>query len=238
MRNKVIFISLIVSILLVICLAIVGLKIGNLEIPSISNLIGKNKQINSNIEQVSKLTSSDYPEQISTLEGTINDLNVQKQKYEQLSGFSSDEESIYETEKFDISYLWTTIGEYATKEGVTLAMDVKKGTGTDLYNLDFSVQGTYTHLSSFISTLENDSKLSFRIYNFKLVPGSDTINLKATFTVKDVNIDDSSLIKGSSSLSNSSSLSKSLGKSSSNTNNTNTTQSDNTSENSTQNTEQ
>ena len=103
--------------------------------------------------------SSDYPEQISNLEGTINDLNVQKQKYEQLSGFSSPEEgSIYETEKFDISYLWTTIGEYASKEGITLAMDVKRGTGTDLYNLDFTVQGTYTHLSTFITTIENDSR--------------------------------------------------------------------------------
>ena len=135
MRNKMIFISLILSIVLIICLAAFGIKIGKLEIPSISKLIDKNKQINSSIEQVSKLTSSDYPEQISNLEGTINDLNVQKQKYEQLSGFSSPEEgSIYETEKFDISYLWTTIGEYASKEGITLAMDVKKGTGADLYN--------------------------------------------------------------------------------------------------------
>ena len=124
MRNKMIFISLILSIVLIICLAVFGIKIGKLEIPSISKLIDKNKQINSSIEQVSKLTSSDYPEQISNLEGTINDLNVQKQKYEQLSGFSSPEEgSIYETEKFDISYLWTTIGEYASKEGITLAME-------------------------------------------------------------------------------------------------------------------
>ena len=98
MRNKMIFISLILSIILIICLAVFGIKIGKLEIPSISKLIDKNKQINSSIEQVSKLTSSDYPEQISNLEGTINDLNVQKQKYEQLSGFSSPEEgSIYET---------------------------------------------------------------------------------------------------------------------------------------------
>ena len=237
MRNKMIFISLILSIILLICLAVFGIKIGKLEIPSISKLIDKNKQINSSIEQVSKLTSSDYPEQISNLEGTINDLNVQKQKYEQLSGFSSPEEgSIYETEKFDISYLWTTIGEYASKEGITLAMDVKKGTGADLYNLDFTVQGTYTHLSTFITTIENDSKLSFRIYNFKLVPGSDNVNLKATFTVKDVNIDDSSLIKNSSSIGSSSSLSRNLGNKS--TNETTTNSSDNTSNNATENTAQ
>lgn len=233
MKNKLVFISLILSIVLVICLAIFGVKIGKLEIPSISKLIDKNKQINSNIEQVAKLTSSDYPQQISNLESTINNLNVQKQKYEQLSGFSSEDEATYQTEKFDISYLWTTIGEYATKQGITLAMDVKKGTGTDLYNLDFSIQGTYAHITTFITTIENDSKLSFRIYNFKLVPGSDNINLKATFTVKDVNIDDSSLIKSSSSLGNTSGIDKGI----TNSSNT-TTQTDGTSENNTQNPQQ
>lgn len=233
MKNKLVFISLILSIVLVICLAIFGVKIGKLEIPSISKLIDKNKQINSNIEQVVKLTSSDYPQQISNLESTINNLNVQKQKYEQLSGFSSGDEATYQTEKFDISYLWTTIGEYATKQGITLAMDVKKGTGTDLYNLDFSIQGKYAHITTFITNIENDSKLSFRIYNFKLVPGSDDINLKATFTVKDVNIDDSSLIKSSSSLENTSGIDKGI----TNSSNT-TTQTDGTSENNTQNPQQ
>lgn len=238
MKNKLVFISLILSIVLVICLAIFGVKIGKLEIPSISKLIDKNKQINSNIEQVAKLTSSDYPQQISNLESTINNLNVQKQKYEQLSGFSSEDEATYQTEKFDISYLWTTIGEYATKQGITLAMDVKKGTGTDLYNLDFSIQGTYAHITTFITTIENDSKLSFRIYNFKLVPGSDNINLKATFTVKDVNIDDSSLIKSSSSLENTSGIDKGITNSSNTTTNSTTTQTDATSENNTQNPQQ
>lgn len=238
MKNKLVFISLILSIVLVICLAIFGVKIGKLEISSISKLIDKNKQINSNIEQVAKLTSSDYPQQISNLESTINNLNVQKQKYEQLSGFSSEDEATYQTEKFDISYLWTTIGEYATKQGITLAMDVKKGTGTDLYNLDFSIQGTYAHITTFITTIENDSKLSFRIYNFKLVPGSDNINLKATFTVKDVNIDDSSLIKSSSSLENTSGIDKGITNSSNTTTNSTTTQTDATSENNTQNSQQ
>ena len=233
MKNKLVFISLILSIVLVICLAIFGVKIGKLEIPSISKLIDKNKQINSNIEQVAKLTSSDYPQQISNLESTINNLNVQKQKYEQLSGFSSGDEATYQTEKFDISYLWTTIGEYATKQGITLAMDVKKGTGTDLYNLDFSIQGKYAHITTFITNIENDSKLSFRIYNFKLVPGSDNVNLKATFTVKDVNIDDSSLIKNSSSIGSSSSLSRDLGNKS--TNDTTTNSANNTSNNATEN---
>ena len=238
MKNKLVFISLILSIVLIICLAIFGVKIGKLEIPSISKLIDKNKQINSNIEQVAKLTSSDYPQQISNLESTINNLNVQKQKYEQLSGFSSEDEATYQTEKFDISYLWTTIGEYATKQGITLAMDVKKGTGTDLYNLDFSIQGTYAHITTFITTIENDSKLSFRIYNFKLVPGSDNINLKATFTVKDINIDDSSLIKSSSSLGNTSGVDKEITNSSNTTTNNTTTQTDGTSENNTQNPQQ
>ena len=68
-------------------------------------------------------------------------------------------------------------------------MDVKKATGTDLYDLDFTIIGEYTSVSTFVSKIENDSDLNFRIYNFKLVKHKETgKELNGTFTVKDVNI--------------------------------------------------
>lgn len=189
MKNKLIFIVLLISIVLVICLAAFGFRIGKFEIPSISKMIAKNNDINTNIETVTRLTSSDYPNSVTKLETTIDSLKIQKEKYEQISGFSEDDKQVYETEKYDIGYLWTTLGEYATKNNVNLAMDVKRSTGADLYNLYFTVQGEYVDISDFITKIENDSNLSFRIYNFNLVPGSSNVKLKATFTVKDVNID-------------------------------------------------
>ena len=45
MREKIIMIILLISIILVAVLAIFGLKIGNLQILSISQLIDKNKEV-------------------------------------------------------------------------------------------------------------------------------------------------------------------------------------------------
>ena len=201
MKNKIIMITLFVSIVLVLFLVIFGFKIGNFEIPSISKMIDKNNTINSKINEVTELTSIAYPERIGELEITIDSLNVQKEKYEQLSGFNlEDDIEFYETEKYDIGYLWTTLGQYATKNKIKLTIDVKQATGTDLYDLYFTVEGEYVNISTFITKIENDSDLLFRIYNFKLVPGSSEVDLKATFTVKDVNIDSATLIQQSNSL--------------------------------------
>lgn len=202
MREKIIIISLIVSILLVVILAVFGLKIGNLQILSISQLIEKNRAVNEQIDKVSELTTIKYPEDIKKLDTTAESLRVQKEKYEQLSDFSNEDKSVYETEKYDISYLWTKLGKYATKNKVDLVMDIKKGVGTGIYNLNFTIQGEYVDISQFITTIENDSELLFRIYDFKLAPGGSDIRLRATFSVKDINIEEDSLNSGSDSVIN------------------------------------
>lgn len=70
------------------------------------------------------------------------------------------------------------------------------------YNLDFSLKGTYSSISEFISKIENDSELQFRIQNFKLVPGEklvagsereDTKRLLANFSIKEINLNKDSL---------------------------------------------
>ena len=74
-------------------------------------------------------------------------------------------------------------------------MDVKKASGSSMYDLYFTIGGEYVNISSFVKKLEDESDLSFRIYNFKLAPGSSNVNLKATFTVKNVNINNETLVK-------------------------------------------
>ena len=195
MKNKIVMIVLLVTTLLLLFFTIFGLKIGNFEIPSISKLIEKNNNVNSQIDTESELTSTSYPNTISNLEKTINDLRTQKEKYEQISGFESGEKPWYETEQYDISYLWKQLGRLATKGNIKLAIDVKKTAQTDIYDLYFTIQGEYVAVSSYIKKIEDDSSLLFRIYNFKLVPGESTVILKCTFVVKDVRIDPDTLIK-------------------------------------------
>lgn len=195
MKNKIIIFILILSVILIVCLALFGFKIGGLQIFSVSDLANHNKNVDSKIDELTTLSSSGYTTAASNLDQTINNFKIQKEKYEQLAGFESDDgEELLEKQNYDISYLWTTIGKYATKNNINLKMDVKKATGTDLYDLDFTIIGEYTSVSTFVSKIENDSDLNFRIYNFKLVKHKETgKELKGTFTVKDVNIDNKTL---------------------------------------------
>ena len=196
MKNKITIIILILSIVLLLIFTILGFGIGKFEILSVSKTVEKNKNVNTQIDKQSNLTSTTYPEAVGKLETTIENLKLEKEKYEQVSGFESGESQWYETEQYDISYLWKQLGRLATKQKINLAIDVKKAAGNDLYDLYFTIQGEYTNVSSYIKKIEDDSTLMFRIYNFKLVPGMSDIQLKCTFVVKDVRIDPKTLIKG------------------------------------------
>ena len=219
MKNKIVLIVLTVSVLLLFVLAVFGFKIGEFEIPSISKILQKNKTVNTEIDGLSSLTSATYPEKVKILETTISDLNVQKEKYEEISGFSSEEENLNETQQYDITYLWTKLGKLASKQKINLSIDVKKASGASLYDLYFTIDGEYVNISSFIKKIEDESDLSFRIYNFKLVPGSSNVKLKATFTVKNVNINNETLTKNAGNTQNN--------------NNTNTNNTTNSTENNT-----
>lgn len=193
MKNRVMSIVFILLIILLMVSIFNGIKIGNFQILSVSELVDKNNQLNEKIQTASSLTSVDYPEAIATLEETYEKHTLQKKKYEEISGFSSeDNNEIYETKQYDIAYLWRTIGKYATSRNLTIGMEVKKGTGQDLYDLYFTVSGQYVNISQFITDIENNSNLYFRIYNFKMSGSSETVS--STFTVKDIKVDSSTLI--------------------------------------------
>ena len=82
-----------------------------------------------------------------------------------------------------------TIGRDARSDGVNLTMNVKTGEAGDevTKNLDFTLVGQYFAIMDFVSALEDDSELAFRIEDFHLLPSAgDT--LQATFNVTGVRI--------------------------------------------------
>lgn len=197
MRNKVILIIFLLSLILLILAIFVGIKIGGFQILSISELKEKNQTLDDKIETATSLTSIKYPDTIDTLEETYDKYNVQKQKYEEIAGFADENKNqVYETKQYDIGYLWKIVGKYATSHNLTIGMDVKTGSGQNLYNLHFNVSGQYVNISEFIKELENNSDLSFRIYNFKMTGSSEIVS--SSFVVKDVNIDPSTITTSSS----------------------------------------
>lgn len=187
MRNRIITIIILVSIILLAVMMFRGIKIGNFEILSISQLKEKNDLLDKRIEAASELTSVDYPKKIETLDKSFDEYKLEKEKYEELTGDSiGNIEEMYETKQYDISYLWRVLGKYAENRSLSIGIDVQtSNSANSIYNLNFSVSGQYTNIIQFITDLENDSDLYFRIYNFKMT-GSSTVT--ATFTVKNISI--------------------------------------------------
>lgn len=205
MKNKILMIIFLLLIILLIIAVFNGIKIGDFQILSVAELKLKNEKLNQTIEKASELTSAEYPKTITTLEETYEKYSIQKQKYEEISGFTEgDAKQIYETKQYDIAYLWRLVGKYATSYNISIGMDVKKASGQNLYDLYFNVSGQYVNISEFIKNIENNSDLYFRIYNFKMSGSSETVS--ASFVVKDVNIDPSTITSSTSLENNNASL--------------------------------
>lgn len=192
--RKILIITLIVILIVSGYFMIIdGLNIFGLNILSIQGIKEENDRLDSKLEQVSTLTSTDYPTAINNLNESSKQLALEKTNYADLVSFSSGEDitAASQLEKYEMEYLWTKIGNHATKNKVVLKIDVKtSSTGTpNAYDLDFTATGEYVSISEFIASLEDDSSLAFKIENFKLLPkNEDSTELQAMFTVRDLSI--------------------------------------------------
>lgn len=102
------------------------------------------------------------------------ELKSKREEYASLVNNSTEGEvsAIVTSEKYKMEYLWVKLGNYATKNGVTLKLNVLNGTtGLDgMYNLEFIINGKYAGITEFVYEVENDSTLGFKIDNFSLTP--------------------------------------------------------------------
>ncbi|MNS86949.1 hypothetical protein D3C72_1208710 [compost metagenome] len=88
-----------------------------------------------------------------------------------------------------MEYLWAQIDGHAKKEGVKIKFQLTTNmTASGTYDIGFTVTGGYVGITDFVYDIENDSKLGFKIENFKLVPGGSESELIATFTCKEISI--------------------------------------------------
>ena len=173
---------------------VIAKGISFLGIASIEQINKKNQDLDKKLQEVSTLTSTDYPKAITNLNDSSKQLIIEKENYADLVSFSTEDDIVSSSyiEKHNLEHLWVKIGNYATKNGITLKMEITtSSTGAQgEYNLNFTANGKYVSISEFIAALEDDSTLEFKIEEFKLVPTANTDgeNLQATFTVKDIAI--------------------------------------------------
>lgn len=175
------------SIYTVIC----GFSIGSLEIKSVTAIKEANIKLDNKIKNASELRTKTYPQNVTQLETQYKKLMSEKESYEQLLELGVDENGLplNKIQEYEIEKIWVTMGIYAKKQGVDLKMDISSNNSiSKTYDLKFTATGGYIQITDFLYDVERDSTLVFKIEDFKMVPGSSTENLSATFTCKDIKI--------------------------------------------------
>ena len=170
-----------------------GISMGNFVILSVEQIQEENDNLTEEIAQTETLMYSTYAIQTEQLNRSVSNLLTAKEEYLDLANVSTEGElsEANREETYKIEYLWTRIGSHATAEGVILKLEVQTGnTGeNDVKNLSFTVRGNYIAIINFVTAIEDDSELGFRIENFKILPGTDTNGRESTFMVRNVRID-------------------------------------------------
>lgn len=174
-----------------IYIAVYGVSLGGIEIKSIPAIQEENDKLEKKIANASKLRNTDYTQSVSSQESAYKKLMTEKENYEEMLALGVDEngETLNKIAEYETAKLWITLGNYAKKEGVDLKIGVTSNNSiSNTYDLNFSVTGGYIQIIDFLYDVERDSTLVFKIENFKLVPGTNTESLVATFTCKDIKI--------------------------------------------------
>lgn len=175
-------------VLLSVFIVLQGFEIGEVEILAYTGIQAKNKQLDETIQQASKLAEKDYKQAVSIVEDTSKQLEKVKKEYQDLTIVSGegDIQTAAQIERYEVETLWVKLGNYATSEGAVVKIDIVQGNTSDTYNLRFTVNGSYIAITDYISDIENDSTLGFKIEEFKMVPSGN--ELQGTFVCKEIAI--------------------------------------------------
>ncbi len=196
--RKLLLIFLIIILLTGLAILITsGISIASFEIPSVQKIIMDNNDLDNRIAELDKSKKTEYVSAEANLNASVEGLQNSKKRYQDTINYSTEDEikAANQIEKYKMSYLWTKIGMYATKNNIVIKADVSNGSVTGLYNISFTALGQYLPISEFIYAIEKDSKLGFKIDDFTLVPYSEE-ELQASFTIRNVAIDEESLRAG------------------------------------------
>lgn len=189
--KKILISALIVLLLIMAYFAIFkGISIANFHLLSVEQISEENDKLTQEIAQTEILMNNDYQTKLSELRKSTAELMTSKEEYYDLADSSTEAEirRANQVEEYTVEFLMTNLGRHATAKGVNLTYTPTSGTTgeANVNNISFTVVGSYNSVIEFITAVEDDSKLGFRIRNFKLIPGGGY--LQATFLVTNVKI--------------------------------------------------
>lgn len=184
---------------------------------TVSELKQASEELEKNYIFLQKAVSQDMPSKKKILSSTIEQYETTKTEYEQVTAQYAILNSIESLEQgkdiYDVDFLWTIVGNYATEEGVNLKFDVTRNTTSpQAYNndsedyvvcdLNFTVTGPYINLTDFIYDIEDDDRLNFEINNFSMEENLEATEeerviepLKSKFIVYAIKLNKNTLIE-------------------------------------------
>lgn len=185
-----------ITILIIILIAITvikGIQIGETKILGIIEIKRQDEDLDQKINDATKAASSDYQRKIDDLNDAIKKLESEKETYQDMVNVSteSEVEASNQLYKNTIDFIFVRIENHAKSEGVNIDLSVTRSTSgaENTYNLNFTARGPYAGVEEFITDIEDDSKLGFKIEEFKMVASSENSNqVEASFTCKDITI--------------------------------------------------
>lgn len=182
-------ISIVVCLLLIGSVSFIVNGAEKIKTQGFTGLKEEDAKVEQKIAELSNVISVTYQNTDSNLKRTAITLTNSKTEYENQALLSSSNSSSYasQLEKYEIDFLWTKLGNYAKEENVVIKIDVTSNqTSASLYDLNFSVTGGYVNITDFIYDIENDSRLGFKIDDFKMQMSED--KLLATFSCKEISL--------------------------------------------------
>ena len=162
---------------------------GSLQILGIKGIQAKNAELEQKIQEATSLAEKDYQSVLSEIKQNTQSFEDAKKRYEDNVIINEGGEVETLSKPYDIETLWVRLGNHATSQGANIQeMKVNNSTtgAEGTYDLDFTITGSYICITDFISAIENDSTLGFKIEEFNMRPSGS--ELQATFTCKDISI--------------------------------------------------
>ena len=198
--RKIILVALLI-LLAVICVIVVGtgIKIGPFKVYSYSEIEKASSERKVLLSELNEKNGNEFRATQKMLLSSTGKYQEKKEEYDSLveNGELTTESNIYNSSLYDVDFLLTVVGNYATQNGVTLQFDVFKSSSSSISSeyvicdLNFTVTGDYIPITNYIFNIEDDDTLNFEINDFVLEKGGE--NLQATFTVKNVPINSKNL---------------------------------------------
>lgn len=189
---KKILLAILTTLLIVLTYIVLArsISIANFKIESISDIKTASESLNQDANKANSLVDETYPKEMTSLEEAIKNLKIAKQKYESKNIYNADESELgaIHVDTYKIHFLWTRLGNYRKDRGVkSLNLDLKSTQSADVYDLEFTLIGTYSSIIEFLYDIEGDEELNFEPRNFVITSDLTTTTTTQTNTIINTN---------------------------------------------------